>query len=220
MDWLAPVDLYCERTGPHLWAEPLNAVSNLAFLIAAGLLVVRLQRQPQRDWPATGFAILIAIIGTGSGLFHLFANRWSLMADVLPIQAFILGYFFLGMRRFLFLGWVAAGLATLAFFVVSPPLAGLFAPLLGGSSGYLPGLLAILTVAALAWPRTPRAARLLAWAAAIFGLSLTLRTLDLPLCPQLTTGTHFLWHILNAVALAVLVIGATKARQPPAEGPP
>ena len=30
-----PVDDYCERLGPGLWAEPLNLVTNLAFLIAA-----------------------------------------------------------------------------------------------------------------------------------------------------------------------------------------
>ena len=33
---LTPVDLYCERTGAGLWAEPANALTNLAF-IAAGL---------------------------------------------------------------------------------------------------------------------------------------------------------------------------------------
>ena len=31
MDLNAPLLLYCERLGPGLWAEPLNAVSNLAF---------------------------------------------------------------------------------------------------------------------------------------------------------------------------------------------
>ena len=29
------VDIYCERTTDALWAEPLNAISNVAFLIAA-----------------------------------------------------------------------------------------------------------------------------------------------------------------------------------------
>ncbi|TGT81791.1 hypothetical protein EN804_32725 [Mesorhizobium sp. M8A.F.Ca.ET.161.01.1.1] len=32
---LTPVDLYCERTGRELWSEPVNALTNLAF-IAAG----------------------------------------------------------------------------------------------------------------------------------------------------------------------------------------
>jgi hypothetical protein len=26
-----PIDAYCERLGPGLWAEPLNALTNLAF---------------------------------------------------------------------------------------------------------------------------------------------------------------------------------------------
>jgi len=29
------IDLYCERLGPGLWAEPLNALTNLAFLLTA-----------------------------------------------------------------------------------------------------------------------------------------------------------------------------------------
>jgi len=28
------MDLYCERLGPGLWAEPINASSNLTFFIA------------------------------------------------------------------------------------------------------------------------------------------------------------------------------------------
>ena len=35
MDWLRVVDGYCERTGPGYWSEPLNALSNAAFLVAA-----------------------------------------------------------------------------------------------------------------------------------------------------------------------------------------
>ena len=38
MNWSEPLNLYCERLGPGLWAEPLNAVSNAAFFIAAALL--------------------------------------------------------------------------------------------------------------------------------------------------------------------------------------
>ena len=35
MDWTTPIDIYCERVGPDFWAEPLNAISNAAFLVAA-----------------------------------------------------------------------------------------------------------------------------------------------------------------------------------------
>ena len=33
------IDIYCERIEPGLWAEPLNAITNLAFIIAAFLLI-------------------------------------------------------------------------------------------------------------------------------------------------------------------------------------
>ncbi len=35
MGWFAPLDLCCERPGPGLWLELLNAWSNLAFPLAA-----------------------------------------------------------------------------------------------------------------------------------------------------------------------------------------
>ena len=38
------IDLYCERVGPGTWDEPLNAVTNLAFLAAGLLLVIALRR--------------------------------------------------------------------------------------------------------------------------------------------------------------------------------
>jgi hypothetical protein len=43
MNWLSPVDAYCERTGPEYWSEPVNAVTNLAFLIAAVVIWPRLK---------------------------------------------------------------------------------------------------------------------------------------------------------------------------------
>jgi hypothetical protein len=42
------VDNYCERVAPGLWGEPANALTNVAFLIACGLLFWLLVRQPSR----------------------------------------------------------------------------------------------------------------------------------------------------------------------------
>lgn len=35
MDWVAAVDIYCERTSAGFWAEPINALSNLSFPLGA-----------------------------------------------------------------------------------------------------------------------------------------------------------------------------------------
>jgi hypothetical protein len=68
-----PIDAYCERLGPGLWAEPLNAVTNLAFIVAAVICLHGVSGIPR---PPLGLAlvIILAAIGVGSGLFHTFAN--------------------------------------------------------------------------------------------------------------------------------------------------
>lgn len=86
MDWLAPVNAYCERTGPDYWSEPINALTDLSFLIAAGIMWPRVRGM------VTGqvLCIMLAVIGVGSWLFHTHANRLTGLMDVLPIVAFIL----------------------------------------------------------------------------------------------------------------------------------
>ncbi|WP_048454710.1 ceramidase domain-containing protein, partial [Methylobacterium tarhaniae] len=151
--WWEPVRDYCERTGPGLLAEPLNAVSNAVFVVAA-ILLLRRGRTP--DPVADGFAGLIGVIGIGSALFHTLAVQWAMLADVIPIALFIHAYFFLALRRFLGLSAPAALVGTLAFAVAAtvfePALSRLagqpLGPLTNGSIGYAPAALALFGVGA------------------------------------------------------------------------
>ena len=75
MDWSQTIDAYCERTDASFWSEPLNAVTNLAFLITA---LVSWQRVRGERLPLAGLlCALLAMIGIGSFLFHTFATRWA-----------------------------------------------------------------------------------------------------------------------------------------------
>ena len=47
------IDIYCERLGPGFWAEPLNATSNLAFIVSATLLAWGLHRERLRSFRPT-----------------------------------------------------------------------------------------------------------------------------------------------------------------------
>jgi hypothetical protein len=71
--------------------------------------------------------------------------------------------------------------------------------------GYLPALVGLAGIgAALRWTGLTGARRYGWWllgAAGVFAVSLTARTLDRPLCGDFPTGTHFIWHILNAIVL-------------------
>jgi hypothetical protein len=204
MNLRTAVDGYCERLAPGLWAEPLNLLTNAAFLIAAFWVWPRTRGLPL----ARAMTVVLGIIGIGSGLFHSFANRLTGLADVLPILAFILLYVFAASRDLLGLNPGAAALSVLAFFpfaALTIPVFRYLMPWLGSSAGYAPVPLLILIYAALLRRKSPVSAARLALGAGLLILSLTFRSLDLPLCQNLPIGTHFLWHLLNAVMLAHMI---------------
>ncbi len=212
MDWTGAIDLYCERTDASLWSEPFNALSNGAFLIAALYAYTTWRKAGGADRMALALIALIATIGVGSFLFHIFANGWSMMADVLPITVFIYAMFALVFYRYVGLGFWGTLLSLALFFAATLLLERTLAPLLGGSAGYAPALIAMAGVGFYLRGRAHHYAGTILFAAAVFALSLTLRTLDIPACEAIPAGTHMLWHMLNAVVLATLLTGAVRIR--------
>jgi hypothetical protein len=212
--WLTSIDSYCERLGHAFWAEPLNAMTNAAF-IAAGLYALVLWRWAgARDWPALWLIAVTFVVGTGSFLFHTFANRWSLLADVLPIAVFIYSYFLLAMRRYLSLGLAAAIVVTVLFAAFNMSFGRLWLGILpgmtlNGSVGYVPAALALFAVGIVCRVSGVReAGRALLTAACVFALSLVFRSIDDTVCARMPAGTHFLWHVLNALMLGLLMKAA------------
>lgn len=206
-DWSAVVDNYCERTDPSFWAEPVNALTNAAFLIASVAAFLHWRRAGAHDWPALALIVVAGVVGVGSFLFHTIATRGAALADVIPIAMFIYGYLLLALRRFVKLGWPAA-LTTLAAFAVGSHAfeAALPRGFLNGSGGYLPALAAMLIVGGLA--RYTAAGRGVLCAAAVFAVSLVFRIVDHDVCAAFPLGTHFVWHTLNALVLYILLRAA------------
>ncbi|MBN9669167.1 ceramidase domain-containing protein [Roseibium aggregatum] len=199
------VDAYCERVGPEFWSEPLNAVTNAAFLVAA-LAAFLIWRRKAPDDPAPfSLIVILAAIGVGSFLFHTFATRWAGMADVVPIAVFILVYLYFALRSFLGFPLWAAILGVAGFFLLSPVVSRLTLPLVGSSAMYVPALLAIFVVGGLFCRKDRRLGFQVLATGALFVLSVAFRMLDEPLCGQIAFGTHFLWHILNSIVLFALI---------------
>ncbi|HEU0223098.1 MAG TPA: ceramidase domain-containing protein [Paracoccaceae bacterium] len=217
------VDAYCERLGPGFWAEPVNALTNLAFLVAAVLAAGPARRAG--DAGALLLTAILATIGLGSFLFHTLAVRWAALADVLPILAFILVYFHLATRRF-FGAPAWAGLVLAASYLpVSAAIAALTRAALGsvnGSEGYFGVFVFILAYAALLGSRAPATGQGLLAGAGLLALSLVARSADEALCPAWPLGTHFLWHLLNAIMLGwmlrVLLAHGRRVARPAAGG--
>ncbi|SEQ90476.1 ceramidase domain-containing protein [Thalassovita taeanensis] len=216
MSLLAPVDIYCERLAPGFWAEPVNALSNLAFVVAA-LVAWRTARRMGVSAPMLWVLIaLAAMIGVGSFLFHTFANGWSEYADTIPIWSFVALYVLAAVH---FLGGVAPGRLTVIAVVVAAvatvvflasgegaaPVAEAIPDPLNGSQQYAPALVALLVFTAVSWRRQLAMRGWITGATLAFMVSLAFRTVDMRVCAGFPLGTHFIWHLLNAVMIGLLL---------------
>lgn len=194
------IDIYCERLGPGFWAEPVNALTNLFFIAAAWLAW---RRAKSLNAVSPGVKLLVGLlyaIGVGSFLFHTFAVGWAQMADVIPIMFFLFVYVWLYCREVVELNTVAACGVLLVIATVGV-VAGRFPHALNGSVMYAPALLALLGTGLFHAVSRRKERYVLLGAAGLFLVSLTFRVVDNLICPCISLGTHFLWHICNSAVL-------------------
>lgn len=199
------VDGYCERVDFTFWAEPANALTNLAFLLAAWVMWRR-SHGPGAPL-ARALSAVMVVIGLASGLFHTLATNWAGAADSLSILVFILLYIYATNRGIWEQRpWPAfwAMWLFVPFVAVTAPVLAMVLPL-GSSAAYASVPLLIVIEAALMWRFAPATARGFLLGATILSVSIALRILDEPLCAAIPTGTHFLWHILNAIMLGWMI---------------
>ena len=229
MTFLGYIDLYCERSAPGFWNEPVNALSNAAFLIAALLAWRALQASGRRGLMEIVLIYLAASIGVGSFLFHTFANSKTELLDVIPIWTFVALYIATVIFRLssgnylrtLRICLIAAACVSAAFWAtgrdittndVSGP------ERLNGSLQYLPALLALWGFSLVTLIRRHPARALVLTASVCFTTSLVFRTIDLTTCAATGVGTHFMWHIFNGAMILALLLALIR-HVPPAETP-
>ncbi|WP_394178192.1 ceramidase domain-containing protein [Yoonia maritima] len=203
MNWLAQIDGYCERTDAAYWSEPINALTNLAFVIGAAVMWRRTNGQPL----GRALCVILALIGIGSYLFHTHATAWAALADVAPIGVFILVYLFAVHRDVLGLKRRIAMFATAMFI----PYAAITVPVLNAtpfvriSNFYWTVPILLFAYAFALRKRLPDTTEGFAIGGALLCLSIALRSLDEILCAAFPIGTHFMWHCLNAAMLTLMI---------------
>ncbi len=200
------IDLYCERVGPGLSAEPVNTVTNLAFFVAA-FAHAKAARDRQSLQLDIGLLVSLMIaIGAGSSLFHGFATVWARYLDELPILLFQLVFLWLYGRRIMRLPrWVVASMVAAFFGVIY--LASQLPPLLNGSLAYAPAFVVLILLGAFHMFNAEQEPWMLLLAAGVFHVSLIFRTFDNAVCDQFPLGTHFLWHLCNGLVLYLVSRG-------------
>lgn len=210
-DWTCIVSDYCERcwTQSGFWGEPINAVTNGAFLAAALWALYEARSRDRLDCLSGLLCANLAAIGVGSFLWHTLATPWAKLLDVLPIVTMVLLYFGAILVRAHRVSCAQAALILVAFVLAATG----FAYLVGATSigetnaGYMAAWLLIVgNAAVLAW-RGHDLAPWLCAGAGIFLASIAMRMADHPLCDSFPIGTHFLWHLLNGALFGVLLTG-------------
>lgn len=203
MDWAAQVDNYCERLGPGLWEEPINALTNLVFVAVAFVVLPRIRG----DRGAIVLSLMAIIIGICAVLFHTLATQWAGLADTLSILVFILMYIFVAMQRALGKDRAIALLVVLAFIpyaVIVERFLGSLVGSLNGSVEYFPVLMLIFIFGMLS--KDPATRKGFWIGAALLAVSLFFRSIDEAVCSVIPLGTHFIWHIVNSVLLGWMIL--------------
>ena len=194
------IDLYCERLGSGLWAEPINALSNISFLLAAGAAWYLAHRLGVLSLAIWLLISLLVAIGVGSSLFHTWATPLAKLLDVTPIALFQIAYLWIYSRQVIKLKSIWAVL-LLILLLGSMIFTRQFTQSLNGSIVYAPGLSILGGLGLYHWQQRKRGRLLLLTATGVFLIALFFRTIDLAICPYWAVGTHFLWHLLNGVVL-------------------
>ena len=207
-NWHDHVDIYCERLSPDFWAEPVNAISNIFFLIAALFAFLLWKNSAARTWDVLVMAILMVVVGIGSFIFHTVATRWASLADVLPIAIFI----HFGLAVFLYrvanAGLLASMLGTFLFALFSVGLQKIVPPeTLNHSGQYLGAVILLLGMSVYCYLSRKHSARYFFMAFGLFIISLVVRSFDMAICPFFPLGIHFMWHILNSIVMYMVFKG-------------
>lgn len=209
-----PVDIYCERTHPGFWAEPVNAITNLSF-VAAALWGWHEARKRGEDSPAVWLLIVLAgVIGLGSFLFHTVAQVWSAFADTIPIWTFVALAVGICTVR---IGGVRPGRVVIGALVLGAAAAVMIAsgdgsggqssgpPALNGSLQYAPAVLALAVFTVVAYWRASPLRHWVAAALGVFLISLTARTFDMAVCDTVPLGLHWIWHLMNGLLIGIVL---------------
>jgi len=201
------VDYYCERTGPEFWSEPINALTNISFIIASLVIFYLYKKEKQKDVSILILGIMSMSVGIGSFIFHTLAIRWASLFDLLPIAIFSTYLVYLSARRSRGLS-IGKSLIFLFGFFMFLGITMKFAPMniLSGSLMYVPVILTVIYFAKYGKNNN----KYFKLGAFFFILSIIFRTLDSYMVGHFELGTHFLWHTFNGLTFFFLMRAVMK----------
>lgn len=193
-----PANNYCERISEAFWAEPINALTNGLFFLAA-IAVYSLIKKHKLNGLYRVLPYELAIVGVGSFLWHTARSPITQVLDGSLLYIFILTVLVLLLKQ-LSGKWNIAwfGLIGLVLFQVA---VFIFVPALRDTP--IRHIIALTTFILLSlWikKKTGVLPKNLLIAIASYITAIVAKGVDLSVCNVFPIGTHFLWHALGAMA--------------------
>ena len=200
---------YCEKAISNGFFEPLNTITNLAFILAGILLFIQFRKKAHLDFKGILFSSLLIIIGFGSFIWHLYRNDTTLVADSIPIALFILFYLFFYLK-FTTMKSLHLILLFIGFFVYTSVFTFLLNSksiyiLENGGAGYFSAISYFFVLQIYNIFHRKAIIKSSIIIGIVFLISLCFRQIDMTVCEHISFGTHFIWHILNALSLYLFV---------------
>lgn len=192
---------YCEQVAGFWLTQPLNVITNLAYIIG-GVYLYRYVKvnNLNRNLGIILSGLMIAL-GVGSTAWHSHKSIPTIMMDEVPIYLFILLSIFILTKSLTksFLNTLGAmGLVAIIYHVIFT-----YIPGAGVYSGSLKYAFALFVFVALSMLVVKKYGQEYNFSTplCIFAIAIALRSVDLYICQYFPLGTHFLWHILVAAAM-------------------
>jgi hypothetical protein len=205
----AYIDLHCERIQDGWFEEPFNTLSNLTFFVVAYLLY-RNHKNQHTPFLIKFFIAIIIIIGTGSIIFHSSARMWGALSDSIPIAIFAVTYVFAFARHILRAWWMAGFLVVGAYIATYFGVRYMYLGDIRGKmpDGYvsmIPSVYFMAGLTLLLYALKNSSALAFLKITLIAGLAVFFRTIDPMICEDFLIGSHFLWHMLAAAMIYMMV---------------
>ncbi len=207
---VASLGLYCERVALGEWQEPFNTFSALAF-VCAGLLGLRMCfGSAKGDGLRLFMALSTMSIGVVSFAFHMHGTRLSLVYDLLPILLFDILASWAVLSRGLKMATMETFFTIIFILATSfalTPLSNLHGFAFSGieHTGFVFWLLLLSFALMMRGEFASGGTLFLGGVVLVFALFF--KSIDIPQCAQYTHGTHWMWHLANAVASYLIIRG-------------
>ena len=190
---------YCERNSIETFAEPLNAISNVAFVLCGIIFFLR------KGMIKNPLPYSVILIGLSSFLFHYIPISFFSTLDVFSILLFVVLYNTLLTKKILNYSYFKSALSSFILILLSFLLGILFSKTIISTSSFYLGLLSYMIYIAFLLKKVSNIKYFLI-AIILFSISLIFRSVDIYLCDFISFGTHFVWHILNSLVIYFLIL--------------